>query len=134
MPNFHKSINCLNEDIKVLNKKDTENKMREILNSFLQQNKYGIPLLEAFENSIYNPSIKENMKKEKEILKQSKKVKSKKYALLLRYKTTIFDLKKAKNGSRKIAKYLNSHKLINIKVSHTYVNDFIKSEEENNEG
>lgn len=128
MPNIHKCITKLLEEIKTLNKKESEEKMTEILISFLLQNKYGIPLLEAFENSIYNPSKRENQKKEKEILKQKKRIKSQKYALLLRYKSTISDLAKAGNGSRKIAKYLNSHKFVNTTVSHTLIIDFMNEE------
>ena len=128
MPNIHKSIDKLLEEIKPLNKQKTELKMTEILTSFIQQNKYGISILEAFENSIYNPSMKENQKIEKEIFKQKKRVKNKKHALLLRYRSTISDLIKAGNGSRKIAKYLNSYKLVNMTVSHTTVIDFINDE------
>lgn len=126
MPNIHKSTDKLLQKIMSLNKQDAEKKMTEILSSFLQQNKYGIPILEAYENSIYNPSLKENLKKEQELFNQKKRVKSKKYALLLRYKSTISDLIKAGNGSRKISKYLNSYKLVNEMISHQTVNNFIK--------
>lgn len=125
MANVHKSIEEIQEIIKGNSKAKAEKKIEIILKSFLQQSRYGIPLLSAFENSVYNPSLRENTKKEKELKLDEKKNNSLHFRLMNREINTIKELLFAGNGCRKIASFLNSFRFTGTTVSHDVVCRFI---------
>lgn len=108
--NFHKSIPVLAKKIEEAKNKDEAIKIvEELLNSYHIQTESGIRRLDAFENSILNPSLKfkRNILEKHKILKKGK---WKKFLFLFRYEELIKKFKSGGASQSQIAKYLNSHR------------------------
>jgi hypothetical protein len=113
--NFHKSIPMLANKIKnAQNKKEANEIIRKVLKSYkiqTQQEEYCISdqELDAFENSILNPSLdfKTDVKEERLLLKKSK---SKKFMFLFKYEELIKIFRSNGASMQKIASYFNSHR------------------------
>lgn len=128
MANLHKSIKQFSEKIDAMDEEKLEEELSLVLNSFIQKTRYGIHIIEAFEDSLLNTFTEEDVELESKIALQERKVKDKKYAALMRYRKDIIALREAGNTFRRIASFLNSNKLVGIKVSSSYVFNFIKEE------
>jgi hypothetical protein len=108
--NFHKSIPILYTNIyNAKTKKEANEIIKQLLKSFKIQIDAGVNSLDAFENSIMNPSLKMNIDKE-ELARLLKLNKSKKFMFLFRYEDSIKILKSGGSSMEKIANYLNAHK------------------------
>jgi hypothetical protein len=108
--NFHKSIPVLYTNIyNSKSKKEANEIIKKLLKSFKIQINAGVNELDAFENSIMNPSFIMNTNKE-ELTRLLKLNKSTKFMFLFRYEECIKTLKSGGSSMEKIAKYLNAHK------------------------
>ncbi len=118
MPNFHKSIRKLYIKITQLDKMEVEKYVLNILKSYELKTRYGELQIEAFENSILNPTTKLKTNKEEEIYEQVLKNKSKKYRTLVRYQYKIEQLREQGVSYQNIAKYINSHRASNLQIKY----------------
>jgi len=108
--NFHKSIPALAKKVEEAKNKDEAIKVvAELLNSYHIQIDSGIRHLDAFENSILNPSLKfkRNIMEKHKLIKKGK---GKKFLFLFRYEELIRKFKSGGSSQNEIAKYLNSHR------------------------
>lgn len=113
MARFHKLLSKLLSEVTHMTSKNTDERIITILKSYELQTKYGIDRLEAFENSVLNPTLKPNEKKENQIAMNKAKSRSKKIQTLERYKQDIQKFRKQGMSYQGIANYLNSHRVSN---------------------
>lgn len=106
--NFHKSIPILYTRVfNSKNKKEANEIIKSLLHSYHIQIEAGINRLDAFDNSIMNPSVKDKNINEKELLQ---KTKNPKFLFLFKNEECIQMLRKGGVSLENVAKYLNSHK------------------------
>ena len=95
MPNIHKAICILNNNLKNKNKKEAHEYLSIILNSYSLQMRYSVPMLNAFVNSIYTPTTKKNESKEQKIKHLTKLSNNEKYRTIVRYEEIIMAKRKS---------------------------------------
>lgn len=109
--NFHKSIPVLAKKVEEAKNKDEAIKVvEEFLKSYHYQTDMGIKKLNAFENSILNPTLKFDTRLAKKIVNLKKIKQSRKKMFLYKHHELIVKLKSDGATLSQIAKYLNRHK------------------------
>ncbi|RLA84015.1 MAG: hypothetical protein DRG78_02580 [Epsilonproteobacteria bacterium] len=127
--NIHNTINLIISDISALTNKEALVYFTKTLNSYSVQINNGIGQLEAFNNAVHAPTRKVNVQKQQEQEHIKKIAKNKKYRTLARYQDIVVEQRAISVSYEKIAKYLNSHKIMrqDFTFNRQYIYEFCKN-------